>query len=202
MITAVLFDVGGVLYADPGKQMHADIIRTLGVSEEAWNEVWGEVYEPFSKGTLSEEELWMIVKEKLALTAEIPQNLFLNAHSNYFQPNKPMLDAVEIVRKKGVQVGILSNIYKPQADYNKKHHVYDGFSPVLLSCEVGMKKPEPKIFALALSQLRLPANHVLFIDDKESNVEVAKKAGLIATTYNETITPEALFAPFGVTVSA
>ncbi|MGD9976524.1 MAG: HAD family hydrolase [Bacteroidales bacterium] len=56
------------------------------------------------------------------------------------------------------------------------------FEKVYYSYEVGMRKPDPRIFQLVLDENHLVANETLFIDDTLGHTESAKKLGLI--TYN------------------
>jgi putative hydrolase of the HAD superfamily len=52
------------------------------------------------------------------------------------------------------------------------------FDAVVISCEVGLSKPDPRIFALCLERLGLAAGATLFVDDRADNVEGAARAGL------------------------
>ncbi|MGH7300978.1 MAG: HAD family hydrolase [Candidatus Rokuibacteriota bacterium] len=52
------------------------------------------------------------------------------------------------------------------------------FDAVVISCEVGLAKPDPRIFRLCLDRLGLPAATALFVDDRADNVEAAARLGL------------------------
>jgi putative hydrolase of the HAD superfamily len=52
------------------------------------------------------------------------------------------------------------------------------FDVVVISCEVGLAKPDPRIFRLCLERLGLPAGAALFVDDRADNVEAAAGLGL------------------------
>ncbi|HEX4995058.1 MAG TPA: HAD family phosphatase [Methylomirabilota bacterium] len=49
---------------------------------------------------------------------------------------------------------------------------------VLISCEVGLSKPDPRIYRLCLDRLGLPAPETLFVDDRADNIEGAARVGL------------------------
>jgi len=53
-----------------------------------------------------------------------------------------------------------------------------GFDAVVISCEVGRSKPEPRIYRLCLDRLGLPAPVTLFVDDRPDNIEGAARVGL------------------------
>ena len=52
------------------------------------------------------------------------------------------------------------------------------FDAVVISCEVGLSKPDPRIYQLCLERLALPAASTLFVDDRADNVEGAARVGL------------------------
>jgi putative hydrolase of the HAD superfamily len=56
----------------------------------------------------------------------------------------------------------------------------DYFEKVYLSCEMGMRKPDPGIFTRVCEEQGLDPATTLFIDDTPQHVEGAKKAGLKA----------------------
>ncbi len=51
---------------------------------------------------------------------------------------------------------------------------------VIDSCDVGMRKPEARIFLYACSQLDVDPRHAVFFDDMQANVDGAEAAGLTA----------------------
>ena len=68
------------------------------------------------------------------------------------------------------------------------------FDNVYYSCKVGMRKPDPKIFELVLSENKLNRSTTLFIDDTLEHIESAQKLGL--QTWHLT-NQEELFTVFG-----
>ena len=53
----------------------------------------------------------------------------------------------------------------------------------LLSCEIGIEKPDLRIYKILLHISELPAEEVIFVDDMEENVEAAKAVGLDAILF-------------------
>lgn len=68
------------------------------------------------------------------------------------------------------------------------HTLDDYFDEVLLSCELGMEKPEPEVFGAVVKRLQTEPSDILFLDDSETNCEAARNCGL-----------KALLAPAGGT---
>ncbi|HTA16753.1 MAG TPA: HAD-IA family hydrolase, partial [bacterium] len=54
---------------------------------------------------------------------------------------------------------------------------------ITASCEVGAAKPEPAIYAAALSSLGVPGAEVLYLDDVEDYVRAAQAFGIRAFHY-------------------
>jgi putative hydrolase of the HAD superfamily len=59
----------------------------------------------------------------------------------------------------------------------------DLFDDFICSAEVGMAKPDPRIFALAARRLGLLPQACIFVDDAERNVAAAREAGMQAVHY-------------------
>jgi epoxide hydrolase-like predicted phosphatase len=111
---------------------------------------------------------------------------FENAHD--------MSGLVRRARRAGIRTALLSNSWGN--DYPR-----DGwdemFDVVVISGEVGLRKPEPAIFEMTLDRLGLPAPQCAFVDDLPHNVEAAAALGLVGvrhTAYETTAAElEALF---------
>jgi len=58
--------------------------------------------------------------------------------------------------------------------------IVDAFDVIILSAEVGVMKPEPRIYHLALQSLSVEPQEAVFIDDFERNVQGAQNVGLHA----------------------
>jgi putative hydrolase of the HAD superfamily len=71
------------------------------------------------------------------------------------------------------------------------------FDAIVISGEVGMRKPEPEIFGHVLDLLGVQAEETVFVDDLDHNVRAAAELGLVAvhhTSYESTAAElEALF---------
>ncbi|MFC7505763.1 HAD-IA family hydrolase, partial [Nocardioides sp. GCM10030258] len=80
------------------------------------------------------------------------------------QPDAEMFLLAEELRFAGLEVGLLSNSWGNTYPRARIDALLD---PVVISGEVGLRKPHAAIYELALDRLGLPADRVLFIDDAE-----------------------------------
>jgi putative hydrolase of the HAD superfamily len=86
-----------------------------------------------------------------------------------------MHDLMRAARRAGLQTALLSNSW---GDIYPRHLFPELFDAVVISAEVGMRKPEERIFLLATELLGLEPAECVFIDDIQENVAAAQAAGL------------------------
>lgn len=96
-------------------------------------------------------------------------------------PVPAMYDATRALRAAGVRTGLLSNSWGPDGYARAEFPAL--FDAVVISGEVGMRKPEPRIFEFAASQLGLTPAECVFIDDFAVNVEAATSCGMTAVLH-------------------
>jgi len=94
-----------------------------------------------------------------------------------------MLDLVRSVRQAGIRTALLSNSWGA-GDY-PRHLFPELFDVVVISSEVGMRKPEERIFRHTAALLGLEPRECAFIDDIEANVAAAEAIGLVGLHYRE-----------------
>jgi putative hydrolase of the HAD superfamily len=95
-----------------------------------------------------------------------------------------MLDLVRELRGAGIRTGLLSNSWGLQDAY-PRHLFAELFDDVVISAEVGMRKPEERIFLLATGRLGLHPAECVFIDDIEGNITAARDLGFTAVHHTE-----------------
>ena len=95
----------------------------------------------------------------------------------------PMQEAVQAIRTAGLRTALLSNSWG-MADYPR--HLFPGmFDVVVISGEVGMRKPEERIFRHAAGLLGLDPAECVFIDDIEVNIKAAEAIGMTAILHHD-----------------
>ncbi|MHB8719011.1 MAG: HAD family hydrolase [Candidatus Dormibacteria bacterium] len=90
-----------------------------------------------------------------------------------------MVDVVRQVRAAGYRTALLTNISRTgEAIWSNLLPVAELFDTVVDSSRVGLRKPDPAIYALTCERLGLPASQCLFVDDLRCNVEAAAALGM------------------------
>ena len=192
---AVIFDVGGVLLESPF------------LSALRWAEDWDipvgvlkKIFGDYARRPLPGEDplLWhevecgrvglsdFVVQMKTVLLSELsPEHRAANITAEDFNPFSDaapialMLELSSEVRAKGIRTAILTNNVKEWRQWRDRIPV-ELFDPVLDSCEVGLRKPDPDIYLLLCSQLGLAPRECLFLDDHPDNIEGARSVGMEA----------------------
>jgi HAD superfamily hydrolase (TIGR01509 family) len=88
-----------------------------------------------------------------------------------------MLDLIRDLRENGLRIGLLSNSWGVRYGYPRE--ILDElFDDAVISGQVGMRKPEDRIFQLAVERLGVPAAQCVFVDDIEGNIVAARALGM------------------------
>jgi putative hydrolase of the HAD superfamily len=88
------------------------------------------------------------------------------------------LPTLRELRRRGVRSAIVSNCSYEAGAVVHELGIDQVVDTLVLSCEVGLAKPEPAIFQLALDRLGVAADQAVFVDDRPENVESAELLGL------------------------
>lgn len=130
----------------------------------------------------SDREFWVhlykYVLHKLGIHEEwTEEEIFRCSHELYdiytapeyyelFADVKPFLERLQA---QGFRIGIVSNFAPTLKAILEDKGILHYFDPVIVSTEVGLEKPDPAIFQLALERAGLGAKDVLYIGDHETN---------------------------------
>lgn len=99
-----------------------------------------------------------------------------------FHPVEPMYDMLRAARGAGLRTCLVSNSWGAEYPREGWDEVFDG---VVISGEVGMRKPEEGIFRHALDLIGLEAHQCVFIDDIEANITAARRLGIHGIHHTE-----------------
>lgn len=188
--TVVSFDLGGVLANDIWEHAFLDptagIAATLDLDPETARTVASSVWKEFvcsapSTGWLAQEyEYWNRCIDLLELAAD-PEEL-ITITEPFIEELPGMLALVDSVRTRARVVLCSNNTeFWYQREWRKlglaRYFAPDG---VFLSCRIGSEKSDPdqRVFRSMIKQLGVAPRDILFVDDRQSNVEAATKFGM------------------------
>lgn len=194
-IGAVLFDVGGVLSRDMIETKLADLARRHGLPEAELLRAGLALRERADLGRLSDAEYWgQVLRQAGAEPADGDA-----AIEPYLEPVPGTLELARRLKARGLRVGILSNDSVQMARARRDRHGFDAvFDPIVISGEIGKVKPAPGVYDHAVQTLGLPPAEVLFIDNREENVQGARARGLRALRFESAAQLERELARLGL----
>jgi putative hydrolase of the HAD superfamily len=99
-------------------------------------------------------------------------------------PNEPMLDWLRRARAgHGLRLALLTNNVREWEPLWRGEHIEELFETIVDSGFVGLRKPDPRIYALTLERLGLAAEECVFVDDLAPNVATARELGFHAILF-------------------
>jgi len=96
-------------------------------------------------------------------------------------PDDAMIGAVRVARTKGIPTGLISNSWGGNyGEGGYQREMFDElFDAVVISGEVGLRKPQPEIYLLAAERVGSEPNECIFVDDFKVNADGATAVGML-----------------------
>ncbi len=179
-IRAVYFDLGGVIVRTEFEAPRQHLAERLGMEYDG---IFKAVFESqtsrqASTGAISEDEHWAAVIQKLHLPASQTESV----REEFFAgdvADRKLIDTMRELRKT-VKVGLISNAWSGMRPWIIKEKFDDAFDAMIISAEVGVMKPDPRIYQIALEKLGVAPAEAVLLDDFPENVEGARAFGMAA----------------------
>jgi epoxide hydrolase-like predicted phosphatase len=172
----LLIDYGGVL-TNPLHPVLRDFCRAKGLPEDAVSALIVDgsplkpMMEAYERGEIEEDEFIPRFAAQLGVTPEDMDDLLVD-----LQPDEQMFGAVAAIRRQGVRTCLLSNSWG-LALYPREL-MADVFDGIVISGEVGMRKPDIDIFLHAAEVIGVEPSRCVFVDDTTANFPGAAEAGI------------------------
>ena len=167
-VRAVIFDGGGVLVQGIGdRSRKARWEQRLGLEAGMLDRaIWRlPVSQRANVGQATEDEVWQEVAQHFALSAAEADQL----RADFFSDSVWNETLIGFVR---------ASIHD---------HVNESmFDDMIFSAEVGLAKPDRRIYELALDRLRVQPVEAIFVDDVQENVEAAQAIGMAGVRFVST----------------
>lgn len=182
-IKAVVFDFSGVIAKTNFSKLASEIAQQLHMSQQEAEQLLQKRKQDLKQG-VSEEKFWDDEAKRRGCTLPLDWGAYFDEASFRALEELPgMIALVKSLKAQHYQVALLSNVRAAHARVKERLGLYTLFDPLLLSYQTGLKKPDPRAYQLLLSKLQLPPSKVLFIDNKEANIEAARRMGIHAIQF-------------------
>ncbi len=182
---AVIFDLGGVLVNWDPRNLYRCFFNgntaaldkfLIDVNFHAWN--------------LEQDRGRSFADGVAALSAQFPHYAdLIRAYDSYWEESitgtiPGTLEILYTLKDAGYSVNLLSNISREKYQVLRdKYAFFEAFDHRLISADVQLLKPDPRIYALMLSQIDRAAEDCIFIDDSAVNVAGADQVGMTAIQF-------------------
>ncbi|MDP3966082.1 MAG: HAD-IA family hydrolase, partial [archaeon] len=139
------------------------------------------------EGKISESKLMENLSRKFNYPKKSLKKFYIDSYKKMYGKNRFLIKFAKKLKNKGFRIAILSDqwhLSNPALIPKKFHKI---FSPVLVSCSVGVRKPDPRIYKILIKKLKVRPEEILFIDDRPWNLDPARKLRIktLAFTGNE-----------------
>ncbi|MCU0268758.1 MAG: HAD family phosphatase [Acidimicrobiales bacterium] len=184
---AVVFDFGGVFMSSPfeaiarlSEERGTDLTDTLHVVFGPYHEDTDHPWHRAERGELDLETARAHIRE-LGLERGMEIDLFdlLGHMGGDGTLRDQMISLTRVCRDAGLRTALLTNNIAEARDFWRPMLPLDElFDAVVDSSEVGMRKPDPRIYRHTVGLLGVLAEHAIFLDDYEGNVVAAEAVGM------------------------
>ena len=194
VIKAIGFDIGGVMLPYSIPQQKQFIADSIDVELDDVIRAYKKYLPMLEIAALDTEEFWQGLITETGSTADPKKSMHIWT-DHYIRENPlipKMLSMVDSLRHQGYGVGILSNIDAAHGVINLHRHIFEHFDEVLLSYQVGVRKPDSAAFRLLANRLDVELEELIFVDDLPLNVDAAQAIGINAVLFEslEQLVPE------------
>lgn len=178
----LLCDYGDVLSLPQDPVVRRRLVEVSGLAPDALAEGYWQHRLAYDRGDLGAARFWQAVLGRPVEGDALAQLVRLDVEG-WTRPNRASLAAVARAAERGRSLAILSNAPVEIARVTERLEWLAPFDPQLYSCDLGEVKPHPDIYSRALAALGARGDEVVFVDDKEANVQAAREAGLHAERF-------------------
>ena len=198
-VKVVIFDIGGVLQLPKtlvrliqdthltgvpshcghrNRSIHEYLADKLKIVMDQWFDAIDTAYAKSIEGKLTEKQVLKIISQNLNINKFKLKRWLVGAYKNNVSLNKELLKKAIQLKKQGYKIAILSDQWHFSKLALMPKSLTKHFSPVVVSCDVGVRKPNKKIYSIILEKLKVRPHECLFIDNQIWNINPAKKLGM------------------------
>ena len=182
---AVIFDLGGVVFPSPfeafdaydhGNNLGKGTMRSL-IRTSSETGAWAAL----ERGELTMDEFVTALEaEALAAGFQLDARRLMGLIGASLGPRPEMTRAIERIRAHGLRTGALTNNWADERQRSSPSGLHETglFDVIVESAVEGLRKPDPRIYTLALARLNVLASETVFLDDLGMNLKPARAMGM------------------------
>ena len=189
MIKALIFDLGNVVFNVDMDLIPIHWAENSGIPLEKIKNYFekDKNFDKFERGDLTEEEFREITNKNFGMN--LNEKDFDEGLTALYLDETDDINFLLKELKKNYRIIALSNtnIIHKRVWREKYKDTMDQFEKIFSSHEINTRKPESEPYLIALDYLKMKPEEVIFLDDKEENIEPAKTLGMKTITVKSPI---------------
>jgi epoxide hydrolase-like predicted phosphatase len=186
-IRAVLFDFGGVLVQTINQSGREKWEKRLGLPSHGLARAVfdSQIAMQATLGQVNEEEIWKSLGSLYKLSAENLSQMRSDFWSGDWLDTNLINFLLSL--RPHYKTAILSNAWLGAREmFVNKYHLDQIMDLIVISSEVSLAKPDPRIYQLTVDRLGARPEEIIFVDDVLENVRASRQVGLIGLQYRST----------------
>ena len=145
---------------------------------------YSDLTEKFDSGKIDEGEFFNEVKKLLNLNG-LDKPGFYKIWNDIFWENPGIAEVITEVKRHYDKFFIISNVNKPHFEYIwREFPIVREADEIILSYEIGVLKPAPEIYKIAIEKAQCLPSEVFYIDDRPELVTAAREMGIVAQVFS------------------
>ena len=185
-IKATIWDFSGVLIQPRIPNPHDVLAQELGITPQQLAKYFdGRENYSIDIGLETEHDYILRMLRELAIKPDA-FHLVSNFFYEKFELDDELMTFIRQSRPQ-MQTALCSNFSDMlRPSLREPWGIINDFDAIIISYEVGYKKPDPEIYQLTLQQLNVAPGEAMFIDDLEDNVKGAQAVGMKGIWFKDT----------------
>lgn len=184
MIKVITFDLDGV-YFPAGKTNFISALGKLGIAEDEAKRVFlrsPQMNQQYKTGKMTDEEYWSWAVKEWKLNNNWQDMVKLMIEG--YDADENVVDTIKRLRERGYKTAVCSNNFPSRVrGLQDKFGFLNNFDVAVFSYEVGVSKPDKKIFEVLIAKSQEEPSSIVFADDNPDNLTGASEAGITTFIY-------------------
>lgn len=182
----MVFDIGGVLEITPDLGVNRQWETRLGLPDGDILVRLRDVWRGGSIGAITLDDVHQALQERLGLDDQTVAQYMADVWREYLgTANTELIDYARRLRPRW-RTGIVSNSFVGAREREQAAYGFEDLVEELVySHEVGVSKPDPRIYALACTRLDVAPEETVFLDDSDVCVTGARDVGIHAVRFHD-----------------
>lgn len=183
-IKVITFDLDGVYFPN-GKANFIKSLGNLGISEDEAKRVFfksPQMNQEYKTGKMTDEEFWTWAVSEWKLS--LPWHEIVKIMIDGYDVNSDVVEVVKKLRKSGYKTAICTSNFPARiSGLHNKYSFLNDFDIKVLSYEIGINKPDKRLYEELVARSGVAPEQVVLADDDANSIAGAKAVGITTFLY-------------------